>query len=60
MAAVALTLILTFLAAGAAWLALGPRVRLDEDDQVNSLLNLGLYYLLGLPVIFIIVFTVVG
>lgn len=60
MAAAALTLILTFLAAGAAWLALGPRVRLDEDDQVNSLLNLGLYYLLGLPVIFMVVFAIVG
>jgi len=60
MAAAVLTLVLTFLAAGAAWIALGPRVRLDEDDQVNSLLNLGLYYLLGLPVIFIVVFTIVG
>lgn len=60
MAAAVLTLVLTFLAAGAAWIALGPRVRLDEDDQVNGLLNLGLYYLLGLPVIFIVVFTIIG
>ena len=60
MAAAALTLILTFLAAGAAWLGLGSRVRLNEDEQINSLLNLGLYYLLGLPMIFVIVFTVVG
>ncbi len=60
MAAAALTLILTFIASGCVWLALGPKFTLSEDEQANGLLNLGLYFLMGLPLVFAVVFTVIG
>ncbi|MCY4213823.1 MAG: hypothetical protein OXF68_09380 [Gammaproteobacteria bacterium] len=60
MAAAALTLILTFIASGCVWLGLGPKFTLSEDQQANGLLNLGLYYLIGLPLVFAVVFMVVG
>ena len=60
MAAAALTIILTFVAAGGVWLGLGPRVALSDDEQANGLLNLGLYFLAGLPLVFAVVFTVIG
>ena len=60
MAAAALTLILTFIAAGSVWLGLGPRFVLSEDEQTNGLLNLGLYFLIGLPVVFAVVFVLIG
>ena len=60
MAAAALTIILTFVAAGGVWLGLGPKFTLSEDEQVNGLLNLGLYYLVGLPLVFVVVFAVIG
>lgn len=60
MAAAALTLALTFLAAGALWLCVGAKLKLNEDEQVNDLLNLVLYYALGLPVVFVIVFALIG
>ncbi len=43
MAAVVLTLTLTVIVAGIAWLALGSRLRLHEDDRQNELLNLLCY-----------------
>ena len=52
MAAAALTLALTFVAAGGIWLGLGAKLRLNEDEQVNDLLNLILYYALCLPAVF--------
>ena len=60
MAAAALTIILTFVVSGGVWLGLGPRFALNEDEQANGLLNLGLYYLIGLPLVFAVVFTVIG
>ena len=60
MAAAALTLALTFVAAGGIWLGLGAKFRLNEDEQVNDLLNLILYYTLCLPAVFAVVFTVIG
>ena len=60
MAAAALTLALTFLVAGTLWLSVGAKLKLNEDQQANNLLNLVLYYVLCLPVIFAIVFAVIG
>lgn len=60
MAAAALTLALTFVAAGGIWLGLGAKFRLNEDEQVNDLLNLILYYALCLPAVFAVIFTVIG
>ncbi len=60
MAAAALTIILTFVASGSVWLGLGPKFALSEDEQANGLLNLGLYYVMALPLVFAIVFTVIG
>jgi len=59
-AAAALTLILTFIASGCVWLVLGPKITLSEDEQANGLLNLGLYFLMGLPLVFAVVFVAVG
>ena len=39
---------------------LGARLKLSEDKQVNDLLNLGAYYFLGLPVVFVVIFAIVG
>ncbi len=58
--AAALTLILTFLVAGVIWLGLGSRLPLNEDQQANELWNLLVYYLLSLPLVFVVVFFVVG
>lgn len=60
MAAAALTLALTFVAAGGLWLCVGAKLKLNEDEQVNDLLNLILYYALCLPAVFVIVFMVIG
>ncbi|MCZ0945022.1 MAG: hypothetical protein OXJ53_18375 [Gammaproteobacteria bacterium] len=60
MAAAVLTIILTFIASGSVWLAMGPKFALSEDEQANGLLNLGLYFLIGLPLVFAVVFAVIG
>ena len=60
MAATILTLVATLLVAGGSWLVLGTRFRLNEDEQINDLLNLTAYYFLGLPVVFVFVFAIVG
>lgn len=60
MAAAILTIILTFIASGSVWLAMGPKFALNEDEQANGLLNLGLYFLIGLPLVFAVVFAVIG
>ena len=60
MAAAVLTLVITLVAASAVWLVLGARFRLSEDKPVNDLLNLGAYYLMGLPVVFVVIFAIVG
>ena len=43
MVAVVLSLVIAFLVGGASWLAIGPRLRLSDDDEVNQLLNLAAY-----------------
>lgn len=60
MAASVLTLVVTLVAAGGVWLAFGARLKLSEDRQVNDLLNLGAYYFIGLPVVFVVIFAIVG
>ena len=60
MAASVLTLVITLMAAGGVWLVFGARLKLSEDRQVNDLLNLGAYYFMGLPVVFVVVFAIVG
>ena len=60
MAAAVLTLVLTLMVAGGLWLAAGARLRLNEDRQVNDLFNLVAYYFLALPVVFAVVFAIVG
>ena len=56
MAAAILTLVLTIIVSGAAWLALGNLFRLDGDDRQNDVLNLATYALTLLPIFFVIVF----
>lgn len=58
MAAAILTLLLAFLAAGGAWLGLGPRLKLAQEVRQNDLLNLVAYAGLALPLAFAIVFYV--
>ena len=56
MAALILTLILSFVIAGLLWFTLGSRVALAEDSSENDLVNLVLYALGALPVSFVIFF----
>ena len=56
MAALILTLILSFVIAGLLWFTLGSRIALAEDSSENDLANLVLYALGALPVSFVIVF----
>ena len=58
MAAVILTLVLSFVAGGAVWLVLGSRLNINDGTQLNDLLNLLSYMLIALPLIFIFVFYV--
>lgn len=60
MAAGILTLVITFVVAGGLWLGLGAKLKLSDDAQQNDLLNLVTYYAIGLPVVFVVVFTIVG
>jgi hypothetical protein len=56
MAAAILTLVLTIIVSGTAWLALGNLFRLDVDDRQNDVLNLAAYAGVLLPIFFAIVF----
>lgn len=56
MAAAILTLLLALFVGGGAWLGLGPRLKLADDDQQNDLLNLVAYTGLALPLAFAVVF----
>jgi uncharacterized membrane protein YidH (DUF202 family) len=56
MAAAILTLVLTIIAAGTLWLALGNRMQLHSDERQNDVLNLVVYATLMLPVFFVVVF----
>ena len=60
MAALILTLILSFVIAGLLWFTLGSRIALAEDSRENDLVNLVLYALAALPVSFVIVFFGIG
>ena len=60
MAALILTLILSFVIAGLLWFTLGSRIALAEEGSENDLANLVLYALGALPVSFVIVFFGVG
>jgi ABC-type sulfate transport system permease subunit len=56
MAAIVLTLTLTVIVAGVAWLILGSRLGLHGDARQNDLLNLLSYAGIALVPIFVIVF----
>ena len=56
MAAIVLTLTLTVIVAGVAWLILGSRLSLHEDVRQNDLLNLLSYAGIALVPVFVIVF----
>ena len=56
MAAVVLTLTLTVILAGSAWLILGSRLRLHEDPRQNEVLNLLSYGGIVLVPVFLVVF----
>ena len=59
MAAVVLSLTLSFITAVLAWLAIGPRLRLSADPKQNEVLNVFAYVALAFPVVFGIVFFVI-
>lgn len=56
MIAVVLSLVLAFLVGGTVWLAVGSRLRLNEDQDVNEVLNLVTYVSLALLPVFLGVF----
>ena len=55
-AVIILSVILSFLAAAAVWLTLGPRFKLDEDARQNEILNVLAYFGIAFPFCFAIVF----
>ena len=56
MAAAILTLVLSVIVAGTAWLTLGNLFRLSIDDRQNDIANLATYVVALLPIAFVIVF----
>lgn len=58
MAAVVLTLVVSFMGAGILWLVVGDRFALDADVQQNDILNLALYAGILLVPVFLVVFFV--
>ena len=59
MAAIVLTLIVSLILAGAAWLLLGARFTLRADPEHNEVLNLVVYFAAILPVAFLVVFFLI-
>ncbi len=59
MAAIVLTLTLTLIVAGCAWLALGTRIALADDPRQNDIFNLLAYAAVTLVVVFPFVFFVI-
>lgn len=51
-----LTLVLTAIVSGIAWLALGSRLKLHEDERQNDVLNLLCYAAIVLVPAFLLVF----
>ena len=56
MIAVVLTLVLAFLIGGTIWLIAGSRLRLNDDQDVNQILNLMAYVGVALLPVFAAVF----
>lgn len=56
MAAFVLTMVLSVIVGGVAWLALGNRFQLNEDPRQNEIANILLYCAIVFPVAFIVVF----
>lgn len=56
MAAVILTLVISFMAAGVLWLVAGARFQLDDDVQQNDILNLAIYTGILIVPVFLLVF----
>jgi Na+/H+ antiporter NhaC len=59
-AAAILTLVVTAIVSGAAWLMLGNRLRLSADERQNDIANLASYAVVLLPIAFVIVFFAMG
>lgn len=59
MAAVVLSLTLSFIVAVLVWLGIGPRLRLSEDPRQNEVLNVFAYVAIAFPAVFFIVFFVI-
>jgi len=59
MAAVVLSLTLSFILAVLVWLGIGPRLGLSEDPKQNEVLNVFAYVGLAFPLVFGVVFFVV-
>ena len=56
MAAVTLTLVLSFVLGSVTWLGAGSRLRISNDSQQNDMLNFLSYSLMALPLVFAAVF----
>lgn len=56
MAAVVLTVVISFLVGSSTWLALGSKLPLNEDKEVNEVLNLVVYIGIVLVPVFFGVF----
>ena len=56
MHAIVLSLILSFIFGAAVWLAVGPRLELNEDSRQNEILNVLVYFAIAFPFCFAIVF----
>ena len=59
MAAVVLSLTLSFIVAVLLWLAIGPRLRLSEDPKQSEVLNVFAYLVIAFPFVFGMVFFVI-
>lgn len=56
MAATVLSLVLAFILGAGAWLAIGPRLPLNADGDLNQTLNFFAYVGIAFPVVFAAVF----
>ena len=56
MAAVVLTLVISFMGAGVLWLTLGGRFHVNNDVQQNDILNLAIYAGILIVPVFVVVF----
>lgn len=56
MAAVLLTLVISFAVGAVLWLVVGNRMELHPDPKQNEIRNLVVYMLVALPLVFVAVF----